>query len=727
MSGARVLLVDDDAALLQALPEALHLRLPELVVDTCDEALEALRRIAEVDYDAIISDIKMPGMDGLALLERVHAIRPSTPTLLITGHGEHELAIQALRGGAYDFVKKPIDRDYFMASLARAVQMRQLSRQVEQQRLDLERHAASLEQKVAERTLELVAANRAKDKLLRQRDQALDEARVAAERLQVLQHVTDTALTHLDLHNLLSELLARVQGALRADVVAILLLNGAGTALRVRASIGLEQAVGEEIALGTDVIGQIAERRQPFIVDDLTEVPELIPGLRAQARSLVAAPLLVESRVIGVICCGARATGAYTHDDAQLLRLAADRIALALDHARLYQEVQEAMREQRVATQLGHQAAELGAIIEAMADGVFVCDPSAHITRLNKAASTLLGLPVGAAAGLTVADIGEMVQLRAGDGEPLAQADIPLLCALRGETRTDLLTVITQVRTGTEVRLRISSAPIRDQRGNIVGAVAVSRDVTELDRLERQKDEFLSVASHELKTPLTSLKGLAQITRRRLERGGHTEAAHLAGMERAIVRMELLVNDLLDISRIESGKLALRTEREDLTALCRQVVEEQTAATNRSVHIDLPAEAILVDLDADRISQVLTNVLSNAFKYSPTDQSVTLRLQQTADEVRVAITDRGPGIPKAEMPYLFERFYRVPGIDVQAGSGVGLGLGLYISHEIMERHGGRIWVENNLDGGATFTIALPMTARLRSVSIPLKVINSTQG
>src|SRR5260370_7244313 len=116
MSGARVLVVDDDAALLQALPEALHLRLPELVVDTCDEALEALRRIAEVDYDAIISDIKMPGMDGLALLERVHAIRPSTPTLLITGHGEHQLAIQALRGGAYDFAKKPIDPHHFLPS-----------------------------------------------------------------------------------------------------------------------------------------------------------------------------------------------------------------------------------------------------------------------------------------------------------------------------------------------------------------------------------------------------------------------------------------------------------------------------------------------------------------------------------------------------------------------------------------------------------------------------------
>src|SRR5258708_22545625 len=128
----------------------------------------------------------MPGMDGLALLERVHAIRPSTPTLLITGHGEHELAIQALRGGAYDFVKKPIDRDYFMASLARAVQMRQLSRQVEQQRLDLERHAASLGQKVAERTHEIVPANQAKDKLLLQSDQAPAEATLDAHRRPVL-------------------------------------------------------------------------------------------------------------------------------------------------------------------------------------------------------------------------------------------------------------------------------------------------------------------------------------------------------------------------------------------------------------------------------------------------------------------------------------------------------------------------------------------------------------
>jgi PAS domain S-box-containing protein len=141
----RVLLVDDDAALLEALPAALRLRMDGIEIDTCDSALDALERIRETDYDAIVSDIKMPGMDGLALLSEIRELRPRTPTLLITGHGEHDLAVQALRGGAYDFVQKPVDRDYFVASLERAIHVRALDRQVEQQRLALERHARVLE------------------------------------------------------------------------------------------------------------------------------------------------------------------------------------------------------------------------------------------------------------------------------------------------------------------------------------------------------------------------------------------------------------------------------------------------------------------------------------------------------------------------------------------------------------------------------------------------------
>lgn len=132
MSASRVLIVDDDAALLEALPDALKLRMSEVLIDTCDSAICALDFITRTDYDAIISDIKMPGMDGLALLGEVKTRRPDTPTLLITGHGEHDLAVQALRGGAYDFIQKPIDRDYFVASLRRAIRTRQLSRQVEE-------------------------------------------------------------------------------------------------------------------------------------------------------------------------------------------------------------------------------------------------------------------------------------------------------------------------------------------------------------------------------------------------------------------------------------------------------------------------------------------------------------------------------------------------------------------------------------------------------------------
>jgi signal transduction histidine kinase len=166
MSVPHVLIVDDDLALLRALPEALRLRMSELNVDTCDSAHAALSLIALVDYDAIVTDLKLPGMDGLALLAEIKALRPQTPALLITGHGEHDLAVKALRGGAYDFIQKPIEREYFVAALSRAVQLRQLRRRLEEQQATLEQHAVDLERTVEARTHELREANRIKDEFL---------------------------------------------------------------------------------------------------------------------------------------------------------------------------------------------------------------------------------------------------------------------------------------------------------------------------------------------------------------------------------------------------------------------------------------------------------------------------------------------------------------------------------------------------------------------------------
>src|SRR6266705_745833 len=165
MNDPWVLIVDDDTALLQALPQALSLRLSGVKVDTSDSAPRALEQIQEHEYDAIVSDIKMPGMDGLALLAKIQELRPDTPTLLITGHGEHDLAVQALRGGAYDFIQKPIDRDYLVAALQRAIQTHQLRTQVFEQQLALKLHAKALERMVQKRTQELIEANVAKDKL----------------------------------------------------------------------------------------------------------------------------------------------------------------------------------------------------------------------------------------------------------------------------------------------------------------------------------------------------------------------------------------------------------------------------------------------------------------------------------------------------------------------------------------------------------------------------------
>jgi DNA-binding NtrC family response regulator len=142
---ARVLLVDDDPALLQALPETLRLRLSGVTVDTADSAVAALERITARDYDAIVTDIRMPGMDGLTLLAEILGRRPDTPTLMITGHGEYDLALRCLRGGAYDFIEKPIDRDHFVASLRRAIQTHALNRREKERFSALGRCASELE------------------------------------------------------------------------------------------------------------------------------------------------------------------------------------------------------------------------------------------------------------------------------------------------------------------------------------------------------------------------------------------------------------------------------------------------------------------------------------------------------------------------------------------------------------------------------------------------------
>src|SRR6266566_3197246 len=180
MNTPRILIVDDDISLLEALPHMLSLRIHGVQVDTSDSALRALEQIQTYDYDAIVSDIKMPEMDGLELLAKIQELRPEVPTLLITGHGEQALITQALRGGAYDFIQKPIDRVYFVAALHRAIQTRRLRRQFQEQQRALEQHAQFLEHLVEKRTRELLAASEAMEMLVRD---VLDISLIESDRL----------------------------------------------------------------------------------------------------------------------------------------------------------------------------------------------------------------------------------------------------------------------------------------------------------------------------------------------------------------------------------------------------------------------------------------------------------------------------------------------------------------------------------------------------------------
>jgi signal transduction histidine kinase len=257
--------------------------------------------------------------------------------------------------------------------------------------------------------------------------------------------------------------------------------------------------------------------------------------------------------------------------------------------------------------------------------------------------------------------------------------------------------------------------PWRDANGNIAGVIVLGPEVTERvrqqterQRLEEQKDEFLSIASHELKTPLTSLKGRVQFALRQLESSGTVPAANLRWMALSVERMERLVNDLVDSARVDADRLALRRERRDLVELCRGVAEEQSDVSSRVITLQLPDERIELQLDSERFTQVVTNLLSNALKYSPEPEPIVLGVSRTDSEAIMFVRDNGPGIPPDAVPHLFERFYRVPGIEARSSSEEGLGLGLYICHKIVEQHGGRIWCESVQGHGATFFVALPM-------------------
>jgi signal transduction histidine kinase len=274
-----------------------------------------------------------------------------------------------------------------------------------------------------------------------------------------------------------------------------------------------------------------------------------------------------------------------------------------------------------------------------------------------------------------------------------------------------------------------------------LGAVALEREhllrvsaeakAGELAAVEarRRMDDFMGIASHELRTPLTSITANVQMARRQLDgllassdiatfsaeqqtrwERLRRSALLLERMDRQVARMDRLVSDLVDSARIQTGKLELRPEVCDLLTIAQEAVQEQRSAwPHRAISVTLPRRSVApIYADAERIGQVVTNLLTNALKYSPDDAPVAVTVRVQGNVVRLEVRDQGPGLSVKQQAHLFERFYRAPGIEQQSGSGVGLGLGLNICKNIVERHGGAVGVTSAPGEGSAFWFTLPL-------------------
>ncbi|SEW05525.1 PAS domain-containing sensor histidine kinase [Kaistella antarctica] len=249
------------------------------------------------------------------------------------------------------------------------------------------------------------------------------------------------------------------------------------------------------------------------------------------------------------------------------------------------------------------------------------------------------------------------------------------------------------------------ATPVLDDEGNIFQWIGASTNIDEFKKLSAQKDTFLGIASHELKTPLTSLKLYAQVLERMLRKTGDEKNAEVAKkMDIQIVKLTSLIGDLLDVTKINSGKIHLNKEDFDFEKLALEIIEDQQMST--SYQIEFKTKSVgMVFADRDRVGQVMTNLISNAIKYAPNTDKIIVQIIEANGNVEFSVEDFGIGMPADKKDRVFEQYYRVSGDD--GNTFPGIGLGLFISAEIVERSNGKIWVESVLEKGSTFSFSLP--------------------
>ncbi len=407
-------------------------------------------------------------------------------------------------------------------------------------------------------------------------------------------------------------------------------------------------------------------------------------------RQTVAIPLIVGEALVGMIYIFRGYSDVFSVVDRQVVQSFADQAAIAVHNAQLYQ-------------QISREKQRLDAIIEASADGVLILDSAQRITVFNRALARLSGYGADDVLGQRHDDVIVVDAKRAG--LTLSEAEAggwPLRNGSSFFVEGDL-----RRTDGAHTPVSITYAALFDQDDSLVNIIANVRDMTRLREADELKNTFISIISHELKTPVALIKGYAGTLRREDVRwDAATVRDSAAVIEEEADHLTELIDNLLDASRLQAGGLKLNLSDVSLEQLARHMVEKYSVeAQQHPIALSFPANFPLVRGDAARLENVLSNLINNALKYSPPGEPIEVAGRVSPNEVIVTVSDRGIGIPLDEQGRIFERFYRVD--DQLSRQTQGSGLGLYLAKAIIEAHRGRIWVQSTPGQGASFSFALP--------------------
>lgn len=536
---------------------------------------------------------------------------------------------------------------------------------------------------------------------------------------EVLTTIASITANQLHLPDILLTTMERLRDLIPFTGGAIAFIEGAE--LVIRAAVGSidGSALGKRVKLGRGISSQVVLERRSVLSNNAVadDIDHAQPG--RHIHSILAVPLLWQGDCLGLLTLESTEPGVFRPEHARFLEIVAGMLVGPIQSALLYDRVIE-------------EHALLLATIARIPDGVWVFDASGRVLQINEAGARQIGMAPADIIGNSMAELRKQVRVTYSDGHPVEDKALPSWRATHGEIVANERFVLRRAGDSDDIQILYSAAPVRID-GQIRHAILVTTDITRLHHLERVKEDFLAVASHELKTPVTTMRGQAQANLRYHARNGFLDEERVLNSLDTIIaqsdRLTILINSLLDVARLQEGPLSLRPLQVDLARLVQTVVDRFVEqATSIRVHLRIADLTILLDgqksgqmfmfaeppvravvtADPDRLDFVLTHMIANALKYSPDQAPVEVALDIRDSRVRVTVADRGIGVSATDRESIFRPFQR--GSNVSSRHTGGFGLGLYLGRIIAEASAGKLWVEDNPGGGARFVFELPIAA-----------------